>query len=52
MQPKVEAACTFAEHTGARAVIGALSAIPELVVGTAGTVVSVTFDPAIVHEHS
>jgi carbamate kinase len=52
MQPKVDAACTFAEHTGGRAVIGALTAIPERVAGTDGTVISVTFDPAVTHEHS
>jgi carbamate kinase len=36
MRPKVEAAARFA-RTGGRAVIGALSELPDLVAGTAGT---------------
>lgn len=45
MQPKVDAACAFVEHTGGRATIGALAAIPELVTGTAGTNVTIDGDP-------
>jgi carbamate kinase len=56
MQPKVAAACAFVARTSGRAVIGALDAIPDLVAGTAGTVITgriarhtvdqpVTFDP-------
>lgn len=37
MGPKVTAACNFAEHTGKRAVIGALADIEKLVDGSAGT---------------
>jgi carbamate kinase len=37
MGPKVEAACRFVEDTGARAVIGALDQIDELLRGRAGT---------------
>jgi carbamate kinase len=37
MGPKVEAACRFVEHTGARAVIGSLDQIDELLSGRAGT---------------
>jgi carbamate kinase len=37
MWPKVEAACRFVEQTAARAAIGALEQIPQLLAGTAGT---------------
>lgn len=37
MGPKVEAACRFVERTGARAVIGSLDQIDELLSGRAGT---------------
>jgi carbamate kinase len=37
MGPKVEAVCRFVEHTGARAVIGSLDRIDELLGGRAGT---------------
>jgi len=37
MGPKVEAACRFVEATGGRAAIGALTAIREIVGGSAGT---------------
>ena len=37
MSPKVEAACRFVERTGARAVIGSLDQIDELLSGRAGT---------------
>ncbi len=37
MAPKVAAACAFVRATGARAAIGSLSQIEELVAGTAGT---------------
>lgn len=37
MGPKVEAACRFVERTGARAVIGSLEQIDELLSGQAGT---------------
>jgi carbamate kinase len=37
MGPKVEAACRFVERTGARAVIGSLDRIDELLSGRAGT---------------
>ncbi len=40
MAPKVEAACTFALHTGNAAVIGSLAEIDRIVAGTAGTRVS------------
>jgi carbamate kinase len=40
MQPKVDAACRFVTRTGRRSVIGALTAIPELVIGSAGTIVT------------
>lgn len=40
MGPKVEAACDFAQRSGRRAVIGALSDIERLVTGEAGTSVS------------
>jgi len=39
MRPKVEAACAFVEATGARAVIGSLDRLAELVEGTAGTTI-------------
>ncbi len=39
MGPKVEAARNFAQHTGKRAVIGALADIEDLVLGKAGTTV-------------
>jgi len=42
MGPKVEAVCRFVEATGKRAAIGQLSAIPELIAGTAGTQVRLT----------
>ena len=44
MLPKVTAACDFARSTGKRAVIGQLSDIEALVVGTAGT--NITTDAA------
>jgi carbamate kinase len=37
MGPKVEAACRFVERSGARAVIGSLDQIDELLTGRAGT---------------
>lgn len=37
MGPKVEAACSFARHTGKEAVIGSLADIKDIVHGTAGT---------------
>jgi carbamate kinase len=40
MGPKVEAACRFVERTGARAVIGSLDRIDELLSGQAGTQVA------------
>ena len=40
MGPKVEAACSFAEHTGRRAIIGALDDLAALVKGRAGTTVA------------
>ena len=40
MGPKVEAACRFVERTGARAAIGALSELPAIVAGRAGTTLS------------
>jgi carbamate kinase len=39
MGPKVEACCRFVEHTGRRAVIGALSDGAAVVAGQAGTIV-------------
>jgi carbamate kinase len=47
MGPKVEAACRFAEATGRRAAIGALSEAPRIVRGEAGTqVVAGAAEPA------
>jgi carbamate kinase len=40
MGPKVEAACRFAERSGNRAAIGALSDLREIVAGEAGTTVT------------
>ena len=37
MGPKVEAACTFVERSGERAVIGSLNDIQKMVEGLAGT---------------
>jgi carbamate kinase len=37
MGPKVEAACTFVERTGQRAVIGSLNDIKKMVNSLAGT---------------
>ena len=37
MGPKVEAACDFVRRTGQRAVIGALTDLPAMVAGSAGT---------------
>ena len=37
MGPKVEAACSFVERSGQRAVIGSLKDIEKMVNGTAGT---------------
>jgi carbamate kinase len=37
MGPKVEAVCRFVERTGARAVIGSLDRIDEMLSGRAGT---------------
>lgn len=37
MGPKVDAACSFAEHTGNEAVIGSLADIKDIVHGSAGT---------------
>ena len=37
MGPKVEAACSFIERSGQRAVIGSLTDIEGMVNGTAGT---------------
>ena len=48
MGPKVEAACGFVERTGARAVIGSLGQIDELLGGRAGTQV-LTDGPALQH---
>ena len=39
MGPKLEAACTFVENTGRRAVIGALEDVAEMLAGEAGTVI-------------
>ena len=39
MGPKVEAACTFVENTGGRAMIGALEDIARMLAGEAGTVI-------------
>lgn len=39
MGPKVAAACEFVSRTGARAVIGRLSRLDELLAGTAGTTI-------------
>ena len=39
MGPKVEAACTFVERTGQRAIIGAIGEIEEMVAGRAGTLI-------------
>ena len=39
MGPKLEAACTFVENTGKRAVIGALEDVAEMLAGEAGTVI-------------
>jgi carbamate kinase len=39
MGPKVEAACRFVEHTGHRAVIGALSQADAMLQGNAGTLI-------------
>jgi carbamate kinase len=48
MAPKVEAACRFAEATGRRAAIGALSDVARLVRGEAGTQVSASpAEPAL-----
>jgi carbamate kinase len=46
MGPKVEAACRFAERTGKRAAIGALTDIEEIVAGGAGTQVTASRTPA------
>jgi carbamate kinase len=40
MGPKVKAACSFAEETGGRAVIGSIADTPGLLRGEAGTVVT------------
>jgi carbamate kinase len=37
MGPKVEAACRFVERTGARAAIGSLDQVDELLCGRTGT---------------
>ncbi len=37
MGPKVEAACSFVESTGQRAVIGSLDEVDRMLAGTAGT---------------
>jgi len=42
MGPKVEAACSFARHTGKEAVIGSLAEIADIVNGSAGTRVHAT----------
>jgi len=42
MGPKVDAACRFVEATGARAAIGSLTEIRDIVDGTAGTQVTVS----------
>ena len=39
MGPKLEAACTFVENTGKRAMIGALEDVAEMLAGEAGTVI-------------
>jgi len=39
MGPKVEAACTFVERTGGKAIIGALSEIDQMLAGRAGTLI-------------
>ncbi len=39
MGPKVEAACTFVERTGRKAVIGALQEIEEMLAGRVGTLI-------------
>ncbi len=40
MGPKVQAACEFVQHTGKRAVIGALQDIEQMLTGKAGTVIT------------
>ena len=52
MEPKVDAACRFAEATGKAAVIGALQDLDRIIAGRAGTTIStdedgVTCDAAI-----
>ncbi len=47
MGPKVEAACRFAETTGGRAAIGALSDAVRVARGEAGTQVLAAAAPAI-----
>ncbi len=44
MGPKVEAAVDFATRTGRRAAIGTLTALVEIVAGTAGTQISTAMD--------
>jgi carbamate kinase len=44
MGPKILAACQFAEQTGKRAVIGSMTDTPALLVGTAGTTVTLDAD--------
>jgi len=39
MGPKVEAACTFVERTGGKAIIGALGEIDQMLAGRAGTLI-------------
>lgn len=43
MGPEVEAACGFARRTGEEAVIGSLGDVKDIVHGTAGTRVRLSF---------
>jgi carbamate kinase len=44
MGPKVLAACEFVEKTGKRAMIGSMTDTPALLVGNAGTTVTIDVD--------
>lgn len=50
MGPKVEAACRFAERTGKTAAVGTLADLPQIVQGTAGTVVAQEAGTLVWHE--
>jgi carbamate kinase len=49
MGPKVDAACHFVEHTGKRAMIGALSDLKGMLDGEAGTNVTATQEGIVWH---